>query len=141
MSKTNFTKVEEALIKGMDQQAVQSLLEATGKTAAGTLSKQTRLALRHLQHDLRWLLKLNKEIAPTLHLSQAELLRLIQAKPQELTPEDWQRIQELQCLCTEQKQEVEKKLAMPSNEAIVRKERRKHINKRFNVSDKWLPLK
>lgn len=141
MTKTNFTKVEESLIKGIDQSAVEQLLAATGKASAGgAVASELRLLLRHLQHDLRWLLKLDKEIPTKLQTTQGEVLRFIHAKPEELNPEDWKRVQILQTLCTAQKGEAEKKLATPTNESLIRKERRKHINKRFNVSDKWLPL-
>lgn len=141
MPKTNFTKVEEALVKGLDRQAVEQLLRATGKAGKDSVPSELRLLLRHLQHDLRWLLKQDKEIATKLEATQGEILRFIQANPPELTPNDWKRVHALQEHCTIQKAEVEKAQATATDESLVRKERRKHINKRFNINDKWLPLK
>lgn len=140
MSKTNFTKVEESLIKGMDQTTVDRLLEASGKSDNTSTPSELRLRLRQLQHVLRWLLKLDKDSPTKLEATHDEILRFVHANPADLKPADWTRVEELQARCTALKAEIAKTSPVATNEALVRKERRKHRNKRFNVSDKWLPL-
>lgn len=108
MSKTNFTKVEEALIRGMDQQAIEQLLALTGKTQENAIAPELRLLLSHLQHDLRWLLKQDKDTPERLATDKDVILRTIGFKPEELTPEDWQNARELQVRCTALKLEIEK---------------------------------
>lgn len=141
MGKTNFTKVEEALIKSLDQQTVDQLLAETGKTHEGVVALEPRMLLRHLQQTMKWLLKNDKALHTNLNLERDDLLRLLEVKAEDMKPEDWNRIGDLLKKCQKLKPEVEKRLGTSSDEALIRKERRKHINKRFNVSDKWLPLK
>lgn len=141
MSKTNFTKVEEALDKGLEQRAADHLLAKTGKTVLPQASEEQRLFLRRLQHELKWLLKRHDEFHKILGLSKEELSQLIHRKPEPFSDQEWAQLQELEKACEKARAEVEKGKTAVSNEGIVQKERKRHLNKRFNVSDKWLPLK
>lgn len=141
MSKTNFTKVEEALVRGLDKQTVEQLLAQTGhEGAAKVVAPELRLLFRHLQQDLKWLLKQDRDVANRIQTDKPTILRLVAAEPETLNPEDWKLVHDLQTACTAVKADVERALGVNTNDALIRKERRKHINKRFNVSDKWLPL-
>ncbi len=147
MAKTNFTKVEEALDVGLRKIGITKLLQLAD-VAAGTgknllekesspPSKEAHIhQLNFLRKDLRQLHKNDPEIYSKLGFKKNDLKELID-KEGSLTPKNWEFIQQIK----EKVEAYKKTLPENSNEQLVEKERVKHINKRFNINEKWLPLK
>lgn len=156
MAKTNFTKVEELLQDSITKKKV----EGWGKLAdiaqkverpemrklvekASLAAEKVDLDKKALIHALSQAKKKYKDLKfyEAIGISAEELDKLL-ADVKVLSPEDWARLQGIRAKVAEyKKNEIEQQADKRGNEAIVDGERRKHINKRFNVKDKWLPLK
>jgi len=133
MAKTNFTKAEEALAGALQKLSVEQLLEQTSST-----NKEKRsVILKLLQLELRKLQKHDAEFYKNLNFKNKELESYL-AEPEKIKDEDWKKIVELKQKVEQKVKEIDSK---SNNEDIVNAERHKHINKRFNVNEKWLPLK
>jgi hypothetical protein len=143
MAKTNFSKAEESMGDALQKLTMQQLLELAD-IHAGTieeLSKRTKvrtLLIKALKYELSRLYRQNSEIYRKLKVKKSTLEKWI-ADAKDLSDEDWQKIILL-------KEQVEAELkqssaTQPTDLQHVEKERRKHINKRYNVNEKWLPLK
>jgi len=158
MSKTNFTEVEKRLIEGLRKMFIQRLLEMadaatrggkpsepvevkpSGEKVIATSREESRKnILRALRRNLDRLMGKEEEWQEKIGISKQEAKRLVE-EPEKLTPEDWEKVKSLK----EQMESHEKELRQPiekdANEKIVEAERIKHINKRFNVREGWLPL-
>lgn len=150
MSKTNFTKVEKALSEGLNQITVNHLLELADSAASsmgGEDSKfhlpsqeQRTAALQQLDRELKKLHKEDLTAYKSVSYIKNDLKRLL-SNPETLTPEDWKKIKIIKEKIELFRRELAKKLPHLSNEQIIEAEQGKHINKRFNVKDGWLPLK
>src|SRR5690349_11079804 len=108
MGKTNFTKVEEALAKGLDQQAIDQLLAQTGRIPEGQIAEEHRLLLCRLHQDLKWLLKQDNAIHTKLGLEREELLRLVELEPKGVKAEEWPRLATLLATCQKLKPDIQK---------------------------------
>lgn len=143
MAKTNFSKAEEAMIDALQKMTKQQLLELTTSHSgnAEELLKRTKLRslfITTLKHEINRIYRINPEIYKKLNIKKDSLGNWLK-DADKLTDNDWTNIVKLR-----EQVEVELKqiaTAEPSNDQLVEKERRKHINKRFNVNEKWLPLK
>ena len=149
MAKTNYTKVEEALAEGLRQLTRTKLLElADLAKAAGNQSKSAEAEvvisqhhlLSSLQRDLKELYRHGPDIYTQLGIKKKEMKKFIE-HPDTLTPQDWERLKQVKAHVDEFKKEIVKNLPQISNESIVEQERVKHVTKRFNIRDKWIPLK
>jgi len=142
MTKTNFTKVEEALNEGLRKMTASHLLEMADSSAktGGVTSNPFQAAIKRLiallKHDLKQLEKQDPDFYQNLGLKKPGLKKLL-SDPEHLTPEDWESIKQIK----EKIDQYKQKTPAPADEQIIQKERRKHINKRFNINEKWLPLK
>ena len=56
------------------------------------------------------------------------------------TPEDDKRIEELLQKSNELNEKLRKKLGFSTDEDLIEKEKKRHITKRFNIRETWLPL-
>lgn len=146
MSKTNFTKVEKAVDDGLQQIIVNHLLELadeanSNKNSTTPLSHDQRTALlQTLNRNLKQLNKSDPAAYKKLSPLKTELKRLLTISA-EFTPEDWKKVKEIKDKIELYRKEMLKNLPHQSNDEIVEQERLKHINKRFNINDGWLPLK
>lgn len=61
-------------------------------------------------------------------------------KKKEFTPEELDRINELLGKARDINKRLLKKLGLDSDDALVEKEKKRHMLRRFNVRDSWLPL-
>lgn len=154
MAKTNFTKVEDILNKGLEDLTVNELLLLADQAAGGGDSEQAKLArervakaiemkerahwIASIKRDLAILQKRDKEFLKSLKIRKKELLELL-SHPDKIDEKGWEYLQALHRSLNQYKTEHPK--AVDSDEDVVEAERLKHINKRFNVNDKWLPLK
>jgi hypothetical protein len=60
--------------------------------------------------------------------------------PAALSAEEWQKVKEIHQKVMEYKKELLQKLPPLTDEQLVAAERKKHINKRYNINERWLPL-
>lgn len=156
MAKTNFTKVEELL----QDSIVKKQVENWGKMAdiaqqvvrpemrklvekASLAAEKVEIDKKALVHALTRAKKDYKDpkFYEAIGISPEELDALLK-NPKELKSEDWNRLQDIRSkVAAYKKSDIEQHIEKSGDDAIVNEERRKHINKRFNVRDKWLPLK
>ena len=142
MAKTDFTKAETSIADALEKMKVQELLDGadapTGKTNPSVTRERTPL-IHALQRDLRRIYLHDPNIYKKLHIKRSNLNKLLETAST-LNEEEWQK------LVTFKSKVADAYVSqMPpetsTNEQLVEAQRKKHINKRFNVSDKWLPLK
>ena len=80
-----------------------------------------------------------REIEP-IEMTPEEEKRFMQPG-ENYTLEDWQRLKVLKEKITELKVELYgEEVTNPQDEDHIEKQRKKHINKRYNVKDDWIPL-
>lgn len=160
MPKTNFTKVEEVLEQGLRKYSVEHLLEQadeaassnpkprnptiaytqeTDKPKAPPLTKDQNQLIHSLQRDVKSLQKKGKGMYSKLGIAKTALKKMID-NPQELTKEEWEKIKQIREKIDQYKAEVMKQLPQQSDDQIVESERKDHVNRRYNVNKKWLPL-
>lgn len=142
MAKTNFTKAEIALSEAMQKMARDQLLEEADAAKGIIKSKspegemRVRLALTIKRH-LKRLQKEDPEIYKKLGIGKKSLLKSLE----EVASMPSEQFNEIKKIHSKVETYIK---ALPEtsvdNEKMVEGERHKHINKRFNVSDKWLPL-
>ena len=148
MAKTDYTKAENLLTEGLLKMTVSELLELADKAssfkhpekATSLPSLQARvILLSFMEHDLELLSKVEGAHLSELGITPKELKEALD-KAKELSLEDWIRLKKIRERVLEYKQELWDKIPHASNEELVEQERKKHVYKRFNVRDKWLPL-
>ncbi len=135
MAKANYTKVEEALDEGLRKMTMQQLHAlADGKTDEAKESQGKLIAT--LKLDLRLIAKTDAALFAKLEIDKIQTKKLLE-NPSTLTPEDWKGLIQLKERIDVWKKEF---TALQTNDQLIEKERVKHINKRFNTNEKWLPL-
>lgn len=149
MVKTNFTKVESAVEAGMLQLQVKNWLElailAEGKTEEEKKNPvrvyQARKAILNvLRHELNFLYKSDPKIYETLGIERPMLFALID-HPDKIEDADWEFVRTIKEKVDKLRETLKAAATPEKNEKMVEEQRKKHINKRFNVNDKWLPLR
>lgn len=140
MAKTNFTKVEDMLNQGLHKITVSHLLdEADAAKGSAPKDNANRALISALQRDLKLLHKKDHETYTKLGIKKKFLKKIIET-PESLTPEELETLKQIQGKIKVFKEELKNKVPPVNDESIVEAERTKHINKRYNVNDKWLPL-
>lgn len=145
MAKTNFTKVEHAFDDEMRKNMRDELLREADRVS-GTPTKETaeiirqkrvaaerKILVQALQHDIK---TIEDEIFESKFKVSKESLEDILCKGINLTDKDIEELKKIKKRIDSYKKELE-----GFDDKLVEDERKKHINKRFNVRDKWLPLK
>lgn len=137
------SKDKEPIQKEPTQEAaklvIQTLILSPEKvtTIEDTLVPPTHLFL--LNKQLAWFKKKKiKDIYTQLTTTKKEITDLEAKKI--LTDDDQKRILEILEKSKKLKEELLQKLGVGNDDALIEKERKKHINKRFNVKESWLPL-
>lgn len=145
MSKVNFSKVESALSDTLkkiyiDQLADLSVLATLVNTPLLSLP-QTKIdeVLHKLRGEILNLKKHNSKLYKKLNISSKEEKLIFTTKP--LKSKDWSQLSNLKNRIEELKKELYgETIDDPEIERQIEIERKKHINKRFNVRENWLPL-
>ena len=143
MGKTNFSKVEKSLEEGLIKITSRHLLdEAPAAKNNPSFPPQDLLVaqLQSMARDLKKLHALDSSIYKKLGFPREKLKKLI-ANPSSLTLEEWQKIKVTREKIALEKQNIAKNKPFEFDEDIVEKERLIQKNRRFNINDKWLPLK
>lgn len=148
MGKTDYTKMENLLNEGLLKMSVKDLLGLADKATSfddptkpeelPSLQART-IILSLMKHDLETLAKV-----PGVSLEEAEFkpedLKKILDHVKDLKTDEWEKLKAARERVLEYKKELWDQIPHLSDEQIVDLERKKHINKRFNTRDKWLPL-
>ncbi len=147
MGKIEFSKIEEALTDALRQSYIQRLAELA-VLAHLVRGEETRFdpQKRHdifcyFQEEIRKLQEKDPRLYRALNVSQEaeELLLSQQPMPNQT---HWSALQELQANLQELKKQLQggNPSITPDQEVQIEQERKKHIYKRFNVKEGWLPL-
>ena len=145
MAKTNYTKVDQAADLGLRKMEIDRLFEATpakskSKTPVSAEEKARLKLLEGVKRDIQHLdAKRHKELYAALGYKRQDLKALIE-NPANLTLEEWEKIKQIKVGIEKYRKEVMAQLPTQNDEKIIEEQRTKHINKRYNVNDKWLPL-
>jgi len=146
MAKTNYNKVESAIEKGLHDLKVDSLLKeadrAQGKGKKGEEKEKhtPKQMMTIIEQELKWMYKQDKSIYKILKLKRKkveDLIKLVNTPDVKIKNKELKEIEELR-----QAVDSLKKNKFPSKtdkECLV-KEIDRHIYKRHNVSEEWLPL-
>jgi len=145
MAKTNFTKVEDAFESEKRKQQKEALLKEAD-LASGNLIEENpqieqqkkiqakrNLLVKALKRDLKIY---GPEIFDKKFGITKKKLELLLKKEMDLTDSDYAILETVK-----QKIAHFKDSDLDFDDNLIQQERKKHINKRFNVNDKWLPLK
>lgn len=152
--KQNFSKAEEALANRLKQMEVDHLnklaeiAQRVGKPElrnmiekAALAANKTALERKAVFHFVKEGLKKYKE--PVVFTAVGTTLDEVQKVVQQTEPlsnEQWQLLTKVKESMQSAKQRYLQGHPGINDNQIVEKERKKHINKRFNVNEKWLPL-
>ena len=147
MAKTNFTKVEEALTEGMRKIEVDRLLTIADEKEGKSLKKnEPTVSAIHLQRlkkiesELQFLEKHGKDPYGKLKIEKEEIKKFL-SNPSALSSKDWEKVNLIKKLITDYKAELERKPAQSTDDDLVKLQRKKQITKRFNINEKWIPLR
>lgn len=154
MTKTNFTKVEEALTVGLRRIQLDKLLEeadearakATGQPEAPPKPPESkeleerRRKAQILKITLKYLLSKDPQLYTKLKVKQDEVGKFLD-RVDAFNEKELQIFAVLTERIEAVKKEVVAREGSAGDDALIEQQRRKHITKRFNVQDKWLPLK
>ena len=146
MAKVNFTKVENAFDKATQKMMIDNLSDLAAianviQDPQANLSKKTAedIFVRFQKH-LKKLKKGDPKLYKKLELSQKDEDRFA-LSPKDFSSEDWLFLKALKLRIDELKKELYgEQILDEENDKQVHKERTRHINKRFNIRDGWLPL-
>jgi hypothetical protein len=146
MAKVNFIKVEKSFDRALQKLLIDSLSELAAianviqSPQKEITSKAIEEVIERFQKELKKIKKKDPILFGKLNLSIEEESRF--AHPaSEYEQEDWLRLKALKLRIDELKHELYGQESIDTeNDNIVEKERRRHINKRFNIRDGWLPL-
>ncbi len=156
MAKTNFTKVEgllEAELAKMEAKKLDKLADIAQNVkrpemrkmveSAAIANKKTEIDRSALIHSIQSSMKKFKD--PTFYtaigITLEELQALLEIPKEKLDNAQWNRLLELRPKIQEFKKKYIETHPEAADTSLIEGERHKHINKRFNVKDKWLPLK
>ncbi len=156
MPRNNYEKVDQAMEAGLLKMKAERWIKESEKVSEVKKSpenlrstreklaevteqrrKEHRLIAAAIQHDVDRLFLKDKHLYTALGTFHEEFIDLI-AAAESMDESKWKRLMEIK-----ESLEAYKKIHLHkpvSNESLVELERKKHINKRHNVKDNWLPL-
>lgn len=158
MAKTNYTKVEEIMEQGLRKMSINQVFDDSGK--AEKKPRQTPLAdqeektkdvdnqlnraqirlISALKRDLKYLhYRDHTDFYASLGMKKSTLKKKIET-PSALKGEEWEAIKKIKQKIDLYRAELSKQIPEVELSQEVDEERIKHVNKRFNVNNKWLPL-
>ena len=147
MAKVNFTKVEKSFEHALQRLLIENLSElativdATESGDQKIANKAIEEIIERFQKQLQKIKKQEPSLFQKLNLTPEDEVRL-ELPPADYEQRDWLRLKELKTRIDELKHELYGKESInATHDAHIEKERRRHINKRFNIRDGWLPLK
>jgi hypothetical protein len=146
MAKMNFTKAEKAFDNAIQKLAIDNLSDLASIASAiqdPTLtvkSPKIKEVIERFHKELKKLKKSDPKIYEKLHLSPEDEIRF-SISPEEFEQIDWLRLKSLKEKIDLLKKELYGDEVLDNeNEKQVLKERKRHINKRHNIREGWVPL-
>lgn len=144
MSKTNFSKVEESLKKGMDKLAIKKIVDSTdSKINEINAEEEARLNKKklaiYLIAELKRLRKSDEKLYSKLGTNLGNVKKMLEY-PSKLSEEEWKAVLKLKDKVEAYKKAYAKVIKETSVEEMVEKERGKQADRRFNIQEKWLPV-
>lgn len=144
MAKINFSKVEQALDKTLQAISIEHLTELA---AIASILQQTKISpetmdkiIKRFQHQLQKLKRHDLKLYERLALSSEDESRF-NLSFADFNQDDWSRLSFLKIKIDELKKELYGQVSVgPEDEKRIADERIRHINKRFNIREGWLPL-
>lgn len=143
MAKADFSKAEESFQRELEQFKIDKIIEDTENHENSNAIQQFRMINRLLtliQYEIKGLKRKGINCYEILKIDKNTLKSFIK-DPNTVSVDNWKMLREWKEQIDALKKTEEGKALVTTDEDIVDKERKVHINKRFNVSDKWLPLK
>jgi len=149
MAKIDYTKSEKLLSDALLKMSVKQLLMLADKpgsfvnpTDPNSLpSLQARIILlEFMDRDLTSLANVKGPHQEKIGLSRPKLKKIID-KASEIKLEDWKKLKIVRQRILKYKKELWEQIPHLSDEELVNLGRKKSKDQRFNVKDKWLPLK
>lgn len=136
-------KVEQAIPPGTDLHALLTPPEEKDLTAVpDPIPPEDPIHLNPIyilrKHLLWFVRKRVANIYKLLGTTKEEIISF--RKKREFTPEEAKRIEEILAKSKEINAKLMKKLGLDTDDSLVEKEKKKHMLRRFNVRDSWLPL-
>jgi hypothetical protein len=146
MAKVNFSKVEKSFDRALQKLLIDNLSElaaianAIHDPKSGISSKTIEEIITKFHKELKKLKKKDPILFGKLNLTPEEEERFNHSSKEYLR-EDWVFLKALKLRIDELKHELYGQAAIDAEyDRQVAKERRRHVNKRFNIRDGWLPL-
>lgn len=148
MGKVEFSKIEEALTDVLRQAYIQRLAELAvlahlvrGEENRFDLQKRLDIFC-YFQEELHKLKKKDPRLYKALNVSQEIEELLLSQQPSPPNQTHWLALQSLQSNLEELKKQLQGTTPniTADQETQIEQERKKHIYKRFNVKEGWLPL-
>jgi hypothetical protein len=158
MTRVNFTKIEQLIEERLRKMSIERLLyladvakhigeavslhtmkpstESKKETEEGKKMRIRQKASAKLYTNLLKLYEKDSKIYAKLRIKKSSADRLIN-KNGDLNDLEWEIVEEL---VKKTQKYMEQYYPHMSDEELVENEMKRHINKRFNVSEKWLPL-
>lgn len=146
MAKINFSKVEQSFDRALQKLFIDNLSDLAAianviqDPQSSISSKAIEEVIIRFQKELKKIKKQDPILFGKLNLTPEEEERF--AHPSnEYLQEDWTRLKSLKLRIDELKHELYGKESIDAEyDKQVTKERKRHVNKRFNIRDGWLPL-
>lgn len=140
MSKTNYSKVENAFTDSLEKMKIEKIREIPNQSPEQSGQPHPAQKFVIVVQELKWLKKTDPDIHKNTKISKKEIATLadvIKRRRNSLTDKEVERIDELLKIVKEYKKTILKEV---ENETQVEKENDRHLYKRHNVSEKWIPL-
>ncbi len=140
MGKSDYSKAEDAFGKEMEKikiERIRKLAEGPEEHANDLNPSQMMLLVNH---HLKWMKKQDKDIFKNIKLSKKEvddLTNFVQKNRENLKTEEIERVKMMYKHVEDYK---EKNYPAPKDDEHIGTEKGRHIYKRHNISEKWLPL-
>lgn len=146
MAKINFSKVEKSFDNAVQRLFIENLTELGAianmvqDSQVPTSSHAIEEVIAKFQKQLKKIKEQDLLMFNKLNLTPEEEQRFYLPST-EYTQQDWLRLKEFKQRIEELKRELcGQETINPDHDDQITKERRRHVNKRFNVRDGWLPL-
>lgn len=131
----NYSKVEAILGEGMRRLKMRALLKETGKG----VEKRGEEVILALKYELQGLKKLDPKLYQHMAFKPSEVKILLE-NANELTDKELELAKEYLSQVRHHKKIYSEKNPPPSDEELIEQQKKRHLTKRHNVNDNWLPL-
>lgn len=151
MVKINYSKVEEAFDRSVNQVVINGILESAAwvfllgeETPKKTVDPAKMDAVikqlfLNIQNRLKHLKEKNPSFFAELALTSEEEKKYL-GTPEVLSREDWKRLKELKTRMDAHFQEKQENQESPENVQQIESQQKEHVHKRYNVKKGWVPL-